>query len=106
MIRYRIGRALQVLGLLILPFAIVSTHADKPKADAVAELRRRGVKRGVYLDRADFERTMARASFGAAEAPLHVVVDRDGRIAAWTFRAENLAAEFERLQVAPAPRGR
>ena len=29
MIRYRIGRALQVLGLLVLPFAIVSELLEK-----------------------------------------------------------------------------
>ncbi len=85
-------------GLSLVTVVTIDGSADA--AVARAGLTARGYVWPVIVDDGGFEKSIPRARFGLAEGPLHLLLDKDGKLAAWTMRAANLSAEVGRTMPA------
>ena len=83
---------------------IVECQEKTAAKDVFANARKRSLKSALYADSADFETSILRRNFRVARSNLAILVEKGGRLAAWTFRPETLFAEFDRLSAAPKKR--
>ncbi|MSR46615.1 MAG: hypothetical protein EXS13_06075 [Planctomycetes bacterium] len=81
----------------------VCVYDESPAEPIFAELALRGEELPLWIDRASFEHSMLRDALGISQAGVHLLIDAEGVVRAWSFHVGELTSQIEKLLKPAAP---